>query len=360
MKTIHEYIQHAESRPGAQRGEDVRIQASGQHRAFVARARVTDALQELSGWTGFAVEGVNDDVVSRVLDPDCWSETYRWSHGLTGVRLYRATEDPAVVRISMAAEPVETIGIASGFRRTTEAGPQHELFARHNGQSEGALVQFEDGSCVWVRFGEGSQELTLGQVVVSLGVGLEYPHAPVEQWLRQLHDAPLEALLEHVLGHLSVEQQRVLTAGIVARLAEARPETGIPDDQLTWAAAWTSAQTATVNAWAEQRAATLYEDLLQLQRKPDPVSTEEQYSVAWTLRAMAERRDMIENLLVLLRDRQSSTLVALIRMLDEVGVDLVARSGMRATFETDLLARASLICPMDWWTGGTLELLLDE
>ena len=75
---------------------------------------------------------------------------------------------------------------------------------------------------------------------------------------------------------------------------------------------------------------------------------------------MAERRDMLENLLILLRARQSSTLMALVELLDEVGADLVMRTGLRVTFATDMLERAALVCPMDWWTGGTLELLLDD
>jgi len=360
LESIQEYIQQAESRPGAQRVQDLRIPASGQHRAFVARARVADALLELPFWTGTPAESVNDDVVSRVLDPECWNEVYYWSHGLAGVRLYRASEDPAVVRITMAAEPVEMVGIASGFLRPSESGEQRELFVRHTGQTDGALVQFADGSCVWVQFGEGSHELTVGQVIVSLGVGLEYPDAPVQQWLLQVGDAQLEDLMERMLGHLSVAQQRVLSAGMLARLAELGPEAGVPDAQLAWAEAWTVAQTTTVNAWAEQLAATLYDSLMEQQQQPDPVSADDLYSAAWRLRAMAERRDMLENLLVLLRAQQSSTLLALVELLDEVGADLVMRTGLRVTFTTEMLERAALVCPMDWWTGGTLESLLDE
>jgi hypothetical protein len=166
--------------------------------------------------------------------------------------------------------------------------------------------------------------------------------------------------MERMLGHLSVAQQRVLSAGMLARLAELGPEAGVPDAQLAWAEAWTVAQTATVNAWAEQLAATLYDSLMEQQQQPDPVSADDLYSAAWRLRAMAERRDMLENLLVLLRAQQSSTLLALVELLDEVGADLVMRTGLRVTFTTEMLERAALVCPMDWWTGGTLESLLDE
>jgi hypothetical protein len=200
-------------------------------------------------------------------------------------------------------------------------------------------------------------EDTNGQVIVSLGVGLEYPDALVQQWALQVRDAQLEGLMERMLGHLPVAQQRVLSVGMLARLAELGPEAGVPDTQLAWAETWTVAQTTTVNAWAEQLAATLYISLIEQQRQPDPVSADDMYSDAWRLRAMAERRDMLENLLVLLRARQSSTLVELVELLDEVGADLVMRTGLRATFATEMLERAALVCPMDWWTGGTLELL---
>ena len=198
-------------------------------------------------------------------------------------------------------------------------------------------------------------EDTTGQVIVSLGVGLEYPDAPVTQWLLQVGDAQLEGLMERSLGHLPEQKARAMAAGMLARLAKLGPDTGVPDAQLAWAEAWTVAQTATVNAWAEQLAATLYASLIQQQWQPDPVSADDMYSDAWQLRAMAERRDMLENLLVLLRARQSSTLMALVELLDEVGADLVMRTGLRATFATEMLERASLVCPMDWWTGGTLE-----
>jgi hypothetical protein len=360
VESIQSYIEQAEARPGAQRLPDVRISVPGQHRAFVARARVQDALQELPLWMGKTAELVNRDVLLRVLDPECWQEQYCWSHGLTGVRLYRASEDPALVRLSMAAEPVETVGIASGFLRLTDFGPQHELFVRHSGQSDGALVQFADGSCVWVQFGEGSPELTVGQVIVSLGTGLEYPDAPVQGWLAKVGDAQLYELIAHRMEHLLVEQQRVLTAGMLARLAEVAPDSGVPDEQLAWAATWTPAQTATVNAWAEQLAAVLLDNLLEQQQLPDPVSSDDLYSSAWRLRALAERRDMLENLLVLLRERRSATLDSLRAAIDEMGTDLVMRTGLRVTFATDMLERAALVCPMDWWTGGTLELLLDD
>lgn len=360
MKNILDSIQQAESRPGAQRGEDVRWSPPAQHRAFVARAKVTDALQQLPPWSGTPVESTDAEVVAQLLQPDSWAELHRWSHGMTGVRLYRSHEDPTLVRMSMAAEPIETVGIVSGFRRQGEAGPQQELFARQNDETDGAFVQFGDGSCVWVQFAVGSPDLVLGHVVVSLGVGLEYPVAPVLAWLDQAGDAPLEALMERTLGHLPAGQKHVLIAGMLARLAEPGRDVRIPDEQLAWAQAWTPLQTATVNAWAEQLAATLCESLLEQQQEPDPVTSDDLYSAAWRLRAMAERRDLLENLLVLLRERRSSTLNSVLATLDEVGADLVLRTGLRVTFETELLERAAGVCPIDWWTGGTLDRLLDE
>lgn len=198
-------------------------------------------------------------------------------------------------------------------------------------------------------------EDTTGQVIVSLGTGLEYPDAPVQEWLAKAGDAQIYELIAHRTEHLSVEQQRVLTAGMLARLAEVTPDSDVPDDQLAWAATWTPAQTATVNAWAEQLAVLLLDNLLEQQQQPDPVSPEDLYSAAWRLRELAERRDMLENLLVLLRERRSATLDSLSAAIDEVGADLVMRTGLRVTFATDMLERAALVCPMDWWTGGTLE-----
>lgn len=198
-------------------------------------------------------------------------------------------------------------------------------------------------------------EDTMDQVIVALGAGLMYPDAPVQEWLAKVGDAPLEVLMKRMLEHLSVEQQRVLSAGMVARLAEVAPDSGVPDEQLAWAATWTPAQTATVNAWAEQLAAVLYDSLIEQQQQPDPVSADDLYSAAWRLRALAERRDMLENLLVLLRERRSVTLESMRATIDEMGTDLVMQTGLRAAFATEMLERAALVCPMDWWTGGTLE-----
>jgi hypothetical protein len=360
MTSIHDYIRQAESLPGAQRREDFRIAAPAVHRAFATDATFTESLGRLPAWSGLPSEVHNTELVADVLSEDSWEPIYRWPHGATGVELYRSVRHPGLVRFSMSYEAVESVGIAHGISRWTDTGPAQELFASSESADEGALLKFADGSCLWVRFATGKSDLDVGQVQVSLGVGLVFPVPPLLSWLTRLMDGDLEGLMERTLATVDLAQREVMAAGMLARLADPGVETGVPDEQLTWADSWNEAEADSVNAWAEQLAVTLYEDLLQLNDAPDALSANDLYSAAWELRGMAERRDQLENLVVMLRQRQSAALQHVLGELDTLASSLVQQVGLRAAFETELLERASEICPTDWWTGGVLDLLDDS